>query len=81
MPQQTPLLDITSAQPLAGGSFVTAVNPATLEVTGDDLVPNTIQPGTYDIEANVVDSADGGRIKMAEQGIFVLLATEGGGVT
>lgn len=80
-PQETPLLDIKSGSFLAGGSYVTAVNPVTLVLCGDDLVPNTIQPGIYDIEANVVDAADAGRIKLAEQGTFFLHPSQGGNIT
>jgi hypothetical protein len=78
---QTPLLDIVSGTNLAGGSYVTKANPAILELVGADLAASIIQPGIYDIEACVVDSTDSSRIKLAEQGIFTLISTQGGGTS
>jgi hypothetical protein len=78
---QTPLLDVVSGSNLSGGSYVTKANPAILELVGGDLAPSIIQPGSYDIEACVVDSADSSRIKLAEQGVFTLIGTQGGGTS
>ena len=75
---EAPLLDITSGE---GNSRVTDANPATLTLNQDDLVVGTIKPGVYDLEASVVDSADGNLIKHAESGIFTLLDTPLGGLT
>jgi hypothetical protein len=74
-----PLLDIVSGTIFGAGSYVTFANPATLELVGGDLVPATIQPGLYDIEAIVVDHNDSDRSKLAEQGVFSLLSAQAGG--
>ena len=74
----TPLLDIVSGTNMAGGSYVTRNNPCILELVAADLTPAIIQPGIYDIEAGGVDSVDSSRFKVADQGVFALISTQGG---
>jgi hypothetical protein len=76
---QTPLKDITSDQALGQGTSVTKANPATFEIVGTDFAD--MRPGVYDIEAIVVDSVDSNRPKLADEGIFTLIGTQGGAVT
>jgi hypothetical protein len=72
---ETPILDVISGTPLAGGTSVTAENPASLTLDQDDL--DDLTPGVYDIEVAVYDNSDG-RIKTAEVGIFHLMNMQGG---
>ena len=69
-----PIKDIVSGTNLAGGTSVTAANPATLTIRGPDFGSDTIKPGTYDLEACIVDHGDGDFIKHAELGTFSLVA-------
>lgn len=78
-PGATPVLDIVSGTPLAGGSNVTLANPCTVRFHQDDT--RTLTPGIYEIEAAVVDSTDSGVIKHAVSGVFNLLESQAGGVT
>ncbi len=73
-----PVKDIVSGMVLGSGTKVTAENPATLTIVGQDFADVT--PGVYDIEAIVVDHADGDKAKLADEGIFVLQGTQGGSV-
>lgn len=77
----TPLLDIVCNVNLAGGSYLTHANPAVLELAQGDLAAASIRPGTYEIEACIVDSTDTNRIKLAERGVFCLLSSQGGAIT
>ena len=74
----TPILDITSAAALSGGTSVTSANPCTVIFDQDDL--NNKTAGVYDVEAMVVDTLDHNRVKHAEMGVFVLIETQGGSV-
>lgn len=77
-PGDTPILDITSDAALAGGSSVTATNPATLRVDEDDT--ENLTAAIYEIEANVYDDSDAA-IKHAQSGVFNLLTSQLGGVS
>jgi hypothetical protein len=77
----TPLLDMSSAAPLEGGSSVTIADtdPATVVLRLDqgDL---DFFPGTYDGELLVVDAADDNVVKHVEFGVVHVLASMGGAV-
>lgn len=79
----SPIIDLSSDAAI-GGTSVTATNPATLALGQDELDASgsaPIQAGTYDIEACIVDSGDGNKIKHAESGIFSLVSVPGGNVS
>ena len=80
----TPVLDMVSGAALSGGSSITITSltsPATATVTFDQDDTTSLDPGTYSCEILVMDSADGSRIKHAQQGILYLLPAGAGGVT
>lgn len=77
-PGETPIFDIVSGTPLAGGSNVTLANPCMVRFHQEDTDDAT--PGTYEIEVAVVDGSDTGVIKHASRGPFILLETQLGGV-
>ncbi len=72
------IIDLVSGVVLAGGTKVTPTNPSTLTICGQDF--SGMMPGIYDIEALVVDSADNNKTKMADEGVFILQATQGGNI-
>ncbi len=79
--QSTPVLDMDSISALAGGSVVTVTQTAsaaeaTIKVCQVDV--STLDPGPYSASIEVVDSGDSNLIKMADEGVFQLLATGGG---
>ena len=74
----TPILDIQSAAPTAGGSSCTVANPTVLTLSAADMI---FPAGIYDIEVAIVDVSQGSAIKKAERGILVVRDSMGGAVT
>lgn len=70
--------DIVSGTELTNGTTVTRANPCTLTIVGTDFANMT--PGVYDIEVAIVDHADSDRTKHADEGVFVLIGTQSGGL-
>jgi hypothetical protein len=68
--------DIVSGAALTNGTTVTRANPCTLTIVGTDFAD--LPPGAYDIEVAVVDHGDSDRTKHADEGVFVLIGTQGG---
>ena len=74
---KAPILDLDSIAASGNGSTVARANPCTVRFDQNDL---NFSPGTYDIEASVVDDSDGDAIKHADKGVLVLHNTQLGDV-
>lgn len=67
---ETPKLTVTSAAPTSNGSSFTKGATCTLRLDNADLA--TIDPGTYTLEIQLVDNADGQEPKCVSRHIFTL---------
>lgn len=76
---ESPLLDLKSGVASTNGSTLSAANPTTFVLDQDDA--QSLQPGAYDVEINVVDDSDGDRIKHATVGVLAIHPSQAGSIS